>query len=180
MGGDFMNSISNKLITKDIQVFYFLNGRIKSHLLRRLMLLITHLGGAFFSISLSLFWIVIKPGFSPRIGWELGVVLLSSHIFVHMIKRVINRRRPYVDLVNIEQIIEPFESYSFPSGHTTASFSVALVLSFYLPFFSPIFILIALLVGISRVYLGVHYPSDILIGIFISTLFFLLIHYGVF
>ncbi|MFW6016415.1 MAG: phosphatase PAP2 family protein [bacterium] len=175
-----MNSLSNKLLMKDIQAFYYFNSQLKTEMMNRFMLLITHLGGATITILIGISLILIKPCFNPLIGWELILVLTSSHLFVHIIKRIINRERPYVSLSNIDLLIEPFESYSFPSGHTTASFSVALVLSFYLPFFSPIFILIALLVGISRVYLGVHYPSDILIGIFISTLFFLLIHYGVF
>ncbi len=172
-----MDSFSNKFLTKDIQAFYYLNTRIKNNLMNRLMLLITHLGGASFTISLTIVWILVRPVFNPYIGWELLLVLSSSHLFVHIIKRKINRQRPYVVLNNIEILIEPFESYSFPSGHTTSSFSVALVLSFYFPLLSPVFILMALLVSISRVYLGVHYPSDILIGAFIAIIFFYIIHY---
>ncbi|AZO94272.1 phosphatase PAP2 family protein [Halocella sp. SP3-1] len=175
-----MNSIADKLLIKDVQVFNYLNKRLKNNLVNRLMLFITHLGGAPFTISFTIFFILIKPSFHPYLGWELLLVLASSHLLVHIIKRLINRQRPYVELGNIEILIEPFESYSFPSGHTTASFSIALTLSFYLSFLFPIVILLALLVAISRVYLGVHYPSDVLVGIMIAFIFSFLVHYYVF
>lgn len=76
----------------------------------------------------------------------------------------------------MEYLIEPFESYSFPSGHTTASFAAAVTLSFTLSQLSILFIFTALTVGVSRIYLGVHYSSDILIGIIIALVFSVTIH----
>lgn len=175
-----MSSLANKLLIKDIQVFYYLNGLKKYSLINRLILFITYFGGASFNISLTILFILIRPFFNPYLGWELLLVLSSSHLLVHVMKRIINRQRPYAQLGNIEILVEPFEAYSFPSGHTTASFSVALVLSFYLPYFFPFGISFALLVGISRVYLGVHYPSDVLFGALIAFVFSYVIHYYIF
>jgi undecaprenyl-diphosphatase len=87
------------------------------------------------------------------------------------IKRIIDRKRPYLNLDNIQIINEPLESYSFPSGHTTASFSTAYLLSLCLPHFSLLFFSLAVLVAVSRIYLGLHYPSDILMGILTALIF---------
>jgi undecaprenyl-diphosphatase len=89
--------------------------------------------------------------------------LVLSHLLVQLVKRTVARRRPakVVQLVNL--VREP-DRFSFPSGHATASMSVALVYGMAFPAWSVPLLLLALLVGFSRVRLGVHYPSDVLVG----------------
>ena len=171
-----MHKFSNKLIAADNLIFDYFHNKIKSDFIDNFFILITHLGGFRFLTLLSLFCIFVRPNFNPVLGWELTAVLLSSHFFVHILKRLINRKRPYEKLAGIENLVEPFESYSFPSGHTTASFAAAVTLSFAFPQLSILFIFTALLVAVSRIYLGVHYPSDILIGIVIALIFSFFIH----
>lgn len=171
-----MEVLSNKIAAKDIQLFYYLNRRIKNRLFDILLLNITHLGGIYFTLTLIVFLLVLQPAVNPFIGVELAVVQILSQIFVHTIKRIIDRKRPYLNLDNIKIINEPLESYSFPSGHTTASFSTAYLLSLCLPHFSLLFFSLAVLVAVSRIYLGLHYPSDILMGILTAILFSKLVH----
>lgn len=171
-----MQKFSNRLIAADNQIFYYFHCRLKNSLIDKFFILITHLGGWHFLTLLTLFIIFLKPNVQPMLGWELAAVLISSHLCVHVLKRIINRKRPCKRLADVEYLIEPFEPYSFPSGHTTASFAAAIPLSLALPQLSILFISIALTVGISRIYLGVHYPSDILIGIIIALLFSVPIH----
>ena len=171
-----MYKFSNKLIAADNLIFDYFHNKIKSDFIDKFFILITHLGGFRFLTLLSLFCIFVRPNLNPVLGWELTAVLLSSHFFVHILKRLINRKRPYEKLAGIENLVEPFESYSFPSGHTTASFAAAVTLSFAFPQLSILFIFTALLVAVSRIYLGVHYPSDILIGIVIALIFSFSIH----
>jgi undecaprenyl-diphosphatase len=66
--------------------------------------------------------------------------------------------------------------FSFPSGHTSAAFVSALVLGMlFTGPFSTVLIIFALIVGISRVYLGVHYPSDVIVGILIALISFAMV-----
>lgn len=62
-----------------------------------------------------------------------------------------------------------FASYSFPSGHTTTAFALATLLARRSPRHSLWLFLLALLIGASRVYLGVHYPLDVIAGIVLGT-----------
>ncbi len=82
------------------------------------------------------------------------------------LKKLVMRPRPFLDVPSLVPAIKPPKSFSFPSGHTTLAFSVAFIISRILPkrYSIPAF-LIAALVAFSRLYLGVHYPSDILGGI---------------
>lgn len=166
-----MNRITNKVLIRDTQIFYWVYAKIRNRILNMFMMAVTKLGGAFFSISFSLFLIIFYQGRLKQIGWELIISLASSHLVVYIIKRLVNRTRPYKFLENIDLLIAPLEDYSFPSGHTAASFTLAVIFSLNYPELRMFFISLAALVGISRIYLGVHYPSDVIIGALIGTLF---------
>jgi undecaprenyl-diphosphatase len=91
-----------------------------------------------------------------------------------VLKNSLKRNRPEVALINFRSIITPSDQFSFPSGHTSAAFMMATLLSYYFP---PLMIPLycwATLVGCSRVVLGVHFPTDILVGVLlgISTALF--------
>jgi undecaprenyl-diphosphatase len=99
-------------------------------------------------------------------------VIIGANIFFSSLKLVFHRARP-----DLHRLIE-IGGYSFPSGHATNAFALYGILTFLLwRHISPqsgrillIFIsaLMILMIGISRIYLGVHYPSDVIAGYFIS------------
>lgn len=128
------------------------------------MPLITQLGGARFTIAISIFMIFIGRGETRLIATKGAVSLAISFILGFLLKKVLSRPRPYVAMADTNAIDKIWRDYSFPSGHTTASFSLAINYAmFYTQFAIPL-ALVAILVGISRIYLGHHYPSDILAG----------------
>ena len=98
-------------------------------------------------------------------------LVLSILIDNILLKHLVERARPFDDLTNITSLIQKPTDYSFPSGHTGSSFACAGVLYKKLPkkFGIPAIVL-ALLIGFSRLYLGVHYPSDVLAGMAIGII----------
>ena len=107
-----------------------------------------------------------------------GVLLGLSEGFAvgttYLIKSIVKRKRPYevLDKVYSKKNNSPTGDYSFPSGHTTAAFALATSLTLRYsdqPFLIGGLYLYALTVGYGRMYLGVHYPSDILAGAIIGA-----------
>lgn len=137
--------------------------REAGRLRRRAWITITHAGGAVITILSVLVPLLIAPW--PRattVPVALGLTL--SHLVVQLIKRRVNRERPPV----LPHIPAP-DRFSFPSGHATAALSVGLGYALAFPALAPWLVGAALLVGWSRVVLGVHYPGDVLVGQMIAV-----------
>jgi len=146
-------------------VFNILNGKYRSPLLDRLMKLLTHIGGATFCVCLLLILTFIYK--FPINGL---IALVTSHLLVQVLKRSFRRRRPYIVEDSVHFIAKPLKDASFPSGHTTAVFATCVSIGFVIPYLAPVLIIIACLVGWSRIYLGLHYPIDVFVGALIGSL----------
>jgi len=109
------------------------------------------------------------PGGIRAAAEALPVLWGTMLIVNYPLKRIFRRKRPFRAYVHARVTGPQPEDYSFPSGHTAAAFAGALLFSANLPGTWPAYYLLAAIVGFSRVYLGVHYPGDVLVGAAIGT-----------
>jgi len=115
-------------------------------------------------------------GRAIRVAREtMPAIWLATYLVEGPIKRFFRRRRPFISIVRAVVVGRKPGSYSFPSGHSAAAFSGAVLLAKKYPQYSGRFFLLAGLIGFSRVFLGAHYPGDVLSGGFagasMATLF---------
>lgn len=137
-----------------------------------LMTAFTHLGdkGAIFLIAAV--WLLCFPR-TRRAGQVALTALAIGFLCTNVaLKHLVSRPRPWLDVAGLIPLIEEEDPNSFPSGHTCAAFTFAAALWGTLPVrWGKLLALgTALLMGFSRLYVGVHYPTDVLAGLLVGTL----------
>ena len=130
---------------------------------------ITHLGGAIFTISTVLILMILSSGDTRKVAISSALSLSLSHIPVQIVKKMFPRKRPYLILEKTNFHENPLQDHSFPSGHTTAIFSVIIPFIIFIPALAFSLIPLGVFVGLSRIYLGLHYPSDVLVGAILGS-----------
>lgn len=157
----------------DVYLFYLLNQVIHCRPLDYFFPFYTHIVGPFGTV----FFILAAFLYDLSFGLQLLFSILLCQLVVQIGKRVFHRVRPFnaKDMARIWAQFLPKDP-SFPSGHSATAFTFATVAA-HIWGFSFLFYPAALLVGISRIYLGVHYPSDVFIGALVGILAAVLIVY---
>ncbi|MCI3920669.1 phosphatase PAP2 family protein [Paenibacillus sp. TRM 82003] len=159
-----MSRVISWLKTHDQRMFFLVNHKINHALLGMLLSRITHLGGATATIILTLSIWMFAPKSVSTVGMQAFIALALSHIPVAIVKKLYPRLRPYIVLPDARTCNKPLKDHSFPSGHTTAIFSVVAPFVIAFNWLGFILIPVAMVIGMSRMYLGLHYPSDVAAG----------------
>jgi undecaprenyl-diphosphatase len=169
-----MGKISKYVSRGDELVVKYMDRYHDNKALKTIMLVFTAVGSTAFGMIFTMIMLYYEIG----IGIALCTNLVLSQVVIQSVKRIINRQRPYSRFKELSPIRPPKCIYSLPSGHTGSAFSIALVLSDFLPQYSALFFTAAALVGFSRIFLVNHYPSDVIAGITISTLIYNLVPFN--
>lgn len=154
----------------DMVILDLIQSNIRTGFMDAIMPFITQLGDA------GLIWIILSicliiPKKTRKIGFVMIIALILNGIICNIIlKPMLARIRPFDVNTAIKLLINKPRDFSFPSGHTSASFTAASVLFFRKSkLFVPSLVL-AFLISFSRLYLYVHYPSDVLAGLVLGIL----------
>ncbi len=154
----------------DIKMLNMINKKFHYRILDKIMPLITALGNGgivWFAIS-----IYLMSGENHRTeGYMvLASIAIAAVIGEGIIKHLIKRTRPFVNMLECKLLISKPITYSFPSGHTASSFAAAGIFISANSKFSIMALILASLIAFSRVYLNVHYPTDVIMGIILGLL----------
>lgn len=155
----------DKLSHSELSLLEFIAEHMHCGILDYLMPVISGLG------DLGIFWIVLAlvllslPQDRAR-GAQVGLAVILSGIVCNLLlKNLVARPRPFEFQPLLDLIVAAPHDFSFPSGHTTASFAAATVLVLSGWKAAPVAVLVAVLIAFSRLYLNVHFPTDVLAGV---------------
>ena len=160
------------LYSIDRTVFLFFNRTVANPVFDFIMPIITELDYWRIPIFLMLLALLIFGGNKGRIVVLLVaiIVTMSDQLSSHVIKPLVGRVRPCFVVEGVRLLIRQSRSFSFPSSHASNMAAVATLFSVKYPRYKIAFISLAALVAYSRIYVGVHYPADILGGALLGTL----------
>lgn len=165
--------------TREIRVFELINRRCTHPALDWFMARITHagLGGVQLPLVAVIWWMHRDGTIGKTLWWMTLASFLLSTGFVHLIKRRVKRMRP-VAHTEVRFLVPETRHGSFPSGHTATTFALAAVVAWHFPIFIAPLFLLAAIIGYSRVYVGVHFLSDVVAAAVIGLLSAAVTFYG--
>ncbi len=161
------------LFSVDIAIFYFFNHTLSAGFLDKFFSIITNVNNWYITYVILLSLCFIKGGTKGKLA-VIGIILLiiaTDQLGYRVLKDLIARPRPFSVLSDVILPIGSTGTYSFPSNHALNNFAAAVFFYRLYPNLKWALFITAFLVSISRVYLGLHYPSDILGGALIGSVF---------
>lgn len=161
----------------ELSILYAINS-LHNNIMDNIMKIITILGDA------GIIWLIIALILLFNIKTRKCGILIILAMVVGLIigniilKNVIARPRPFILDKTIQLLIEKPLDYSFPSCHTMASFEATVIIFLHNKKWGTLALILAILIGFSRMYLFVHYPSDVLFGAILGSLIAIIVFYG--
>ena len=175
-----------RVIALDKSLFIAINNGLSNPLFDVIMSIFSWLGSGYVLAGLIGLGLYIFDRENFGRNFAIGIVAVAvGGIFIQILKEVVERPRPLKDMadlimankVHINIVLEPLKHGSFPSGHAQTAFGAAMFIAYTYRKNLSLLFMAALIVGISRIYVGVHYPSDVLVGALVGIVVSFLICY---
>lgn len=159
-----------QIISLDMTLLNFIYDNLRCAFLDMFMPLVTLFGeSGIFYILLALGLLIFKK--TRKTGLMLAVSLIIGLVVCNLtLKPVIARARPYTVRTDVVMLVEALSDFSFPSGHAVAAFEGATVMLCNYRKTGILFLVLAILIAFSRLYLYVHYPTDVIVGVVIGVI----------
>ena len=138
--------------------------------IRVLMVMMSRLGNGWIWYSLGIF-ILLDGGYGRYRAFFAGLVAaLACILLFQLVKPLSRRRRPCEIEPHCWAVISPPDRFSFPSGHAMTSFAIAVAVGSFYPEYQPYLLAVAALIAVSRIIVGMHFLTDIVVGASIGAL----------
>lgn len=161
----------NFLMQLDGQILLFLQENIRQEWMSPFWKLVTSLGnGGLLWVGISLLLLIPKKtrwaGLTALLALGMGALVTNLTL-----KPLVARVRPYETVAGLTSLVGPMRDYSFPSGHTCSAFAAASVyFKYFRGHWGVLSMVLAGMIAFSRLYVGVHYPTDVLCGLAVGLL----------
>ncbi|MFQ5865494.1 MAG: phosphatase PAP2 family protein [bacterium] len=154
----------------DAELFYLINRDFANPFFDWLMPIITN-QHYWMGLSVVVWLALIAKG--GRVGRTVAILIIPTLVLAQLssstwFKPLFARLRPCQALTDVRLLIDCIDNYAFPSGHAADSFAAAWLLAYFYKRLTLVFFTLATVVSFSRIYIGVHYPADVLAGSFLG------------
>lgn len=154
----------------ELRLCHWLNRIGGRRWIRPLFRTISQLGDGVFWYALITLLALSGAEHGVQAALHLAAVSIVCLLLYRLLKNSIRRPRPCAEHRSITAHIAPLDEFSFPSGHTLHATAFSLIACYYFPLLGYVLVPFTVLVAVSRVLLGMHYPSDVLAAIAIGGL----------
>lgn len=160
-----MNKTNEMILKLDEKLCLKVNGLAGKRVVDKISYYVSRLGdGSIYFITLAIFIMFFNKPAVIMCKHYLGAGFINI-FFYKIIKNKVKRKRPFTKLEAINKIMPPPDEFSFPSGHSGAAAVFFICTLHHMSLLLAMVVLVwMIMVGISRVYNGVHYPGDVLAG----------------